>query len=401
MHSLRQHIQQAAASPAGRWLQSHRTMAWPVSALAALTVAFALGRHSNSTSPINAPAATVEGDRGNGVPISEQQLERSGLRLVRPELSTATERPISGFVETAVGARANVGMPVAGRLLRLLVAPGSRVQAGSVIAEVQSPEAAVARAEADAAQATAASLDHWYRRALPIAQAGGLAWQDLETRRIASVKASSDARAARAKVLALGSPNAAGRLLLRSPISGQIAALQASTGAFLQEGADVAEISDARGSELRFLISPLLGSNLRAGQRLRVKAGPRELRAQILAVAPDAGSANRVMVVRAAALGSQLPPAGTAVTAFVLVPASERRYSVPADAVQVLNGAPVVFRFQRGVAEPLPVVVGEQSASRVVILQGLRGGEVLLGGNTASLLASFTTLTGQPSTQRL
>jgi|688.fasta_scaffold154411_3 cobalt-zinc-cadmium efflux system membrane fusion protein len=387
--TFRRLIQRAATSPASRWLQANRIITVPVAVLAALALAFGLGRHSTTTAPALDPAAAVDTDRSNGVPISEQQLQRSGIELFRPDLNSATERPISGFVETAVGARANVGMPVAGRLMRLLVAPGSTVAAGAVIAEVQSPDAAVVRADADAAHATAQSLDHQYRRTLPMARQGALAWQELESRRIASVKASSEARAAKAKLIALGSPDAAGRVMVRSPISGQIAAVNASTGAFLQAGAEVAEIGDARGSELRFLVSPLLGANLRTGQMLRVKAGPRELRARVLAVAPDAGSANRVMVVRAEAVDSALPPAGTAVTAFVMVPSAERRFMVPADAVQMVNGSPVVFRYQRGVAEPIPVVVGEESASRVVIRQGLRGGELLLSGNTASLRAAM------------
>jgi cobalt-zinc-cadmium efflux system membrane fusion protein len=80
-----------------------------------------------------------------------------------------------------------------------------------------------------------------------------------------------------------------------------------------------------------------------------------------------------------------MPPAGTAVTAFVLVPASEQRFTVPADAVQLINGSAVVFRYQRGVVEPVPVVVGQQSAARAEILRGVRGGDLLLSGNTAKL----------------
>jgi cobalt-zinc-cadmium efflux system membrane fusion protein len=90
-------------------------------------------------------------------------------------------------------------------------------------------------------------------------------------------------------------------------------------------------------------------------------------------------------VVRAEAIDAPLPPAGTAVTAFVQVPASEQRLSVPADAVQLVNGTPTVFRYQRGMVQAVPVVVGQQSADRVEILQGLRSGDLLLSGNTAKL----------------
>jgi cobalt-zinc-cadmium efflux system membrane fusion protein len=183
----------------------------------------------------------------------------------------------------------------------------------------------------------------------------------------------------------MGQPDGMGRLLIRSPIRGRIAAVKASPGAVLQAGEEVAQVSDARGSELRFLVSPVLAANLASGQLLRVRAGSRELRARVLAVAPDSGSANRVSVVRAETVDAPLPPAGTAVTAFVQVPASEQRLSVPADAVQLVNGTPTVFRYQRGMVQAVPVVVGQQSAERVEILQGLRSGDLLLSGNTAKL----------------
>jgi cobalt-zinc-cadmium efflux system membrane fusion protein len=276
-------------------------------------------------------------------------------------------------------------MPVAGRIVRVLVAPGAAVETGEPIAEVQSPDAAVVRADADAARATAQSLTYQYRLALPMARQGALSAQELESRRIASVTAAAEARAATAKVSSMGQPDGMGRLLIRSPIRGRIAAVKASPGAVLQAGEEVAQVSDARGSELRFLVSPVLAANLASGQLLRVRAGSRELRARVLAVAPDSGSANRVNVVRAETVDAPLPPAGTAVTAFVQVPASEQRLSVPADAVQLVNGTPTVFRYQRGMVQAVPVVVGQQSADRVEILQGLRSGDLLLSGNTAKL----------------
>ena len=51
----------------------------------------------------------------------------------------------------------------------------------------------------------------------------------------------------------------------------------------------------------------------------------------------------------------------------------------------MVKGIPVGFRYQRGGAEPMPVVIGKQSGGRVEIAQGLRGGERLLSGNTGPL----------------
>ena len=350
-----------------------------------LLLGVGLGRLSGRLSPASPEVPPGQIEPKDRITLSEEQLRRSGLSIIRPELSTGTERPISGFVEAAVGARSSAAMPVEGRLVRLLVAPGMAVRAGEVIAEVRSPEAAVVQAEAGAAQATAQSLAYQYRLAIPMARQGALSAQELESRRIASVTAASSARATAAKAAAIGQPDARGGLLIRSHSSGQVTAVKAYPGAVLREGEELAQISDARGSEMRFLVSPLLAANLKSGQLLRVKAGAQELRARVVAVAADGGGDRRFTVVRAQAVDGPMPPAGTAVTAFLLVASAEQRFTVPAEAVQMVKGIPVVFRYQRGGAEPMPVVIGKQSGGRVEIAQGLRGGERLLSGNTGPL----------------
>ena len=67
------------------------------------------------------------------------------------------------------------------------------------------------------------------------------------------------------------------------------------------------------------------------------------------------------------------------------VPSSQQRYSLPAAAVALVNGSAVVFRYQRGAVQAVPVVVGQKSANRAEILQGVRSGDRLLSGNTAKL----------------
>ena len=243
---------------------------FPMAIGASLLLGIALGRLQSSPGKAPSASETASSERSDSLAFSDEQLRRSGLSTVRPEVSSGTERPISGFVEAAVGASSSVGMPVAGRIVRVLVAPGAAVEAGEPIAAVQSPDAAAVRADADAARATAQSLAYQYRLALPMARQGALSAQELESRRIASVTAAAEARAATAKVSAMGQPDGMGRLLIRSPIQGQIAAVKASPGAVLQAGEEVAQVSNARGSELRFLVSPVLAANLASGQLLRV-----------------------------------------------------------------------------------------------------------------------------------
>jgi cobalt-zinc-cadmium efflux system membrane fusion protein len=222
-----------------------------------------------------------------------------------------------------------------------------------------------------------------------MARQGALSVQELESRRIASVTAATTARAAAAKAAALGQPNGQGRLLIRSPIAGRVSALSISPGAVLQVGDDVAQISDAKGSELRFLVSPVLAKNLRSGQLLRVRAGAQTLQARVIAVAPDAGTGHRAMLLRAQPVDGSVPPIGTAITAFVQLPSSDQRFIVPVDSMAFVHGSPVVFRYQRGAVEQVAVVVGQQTGGQLEILQGIRRGDVLLRGNTGLLRAAL------------
>lgn len=372
-----------------------RVLAIPGLAAAALLMGLSLNSCSRDKQPSSIALSTDRADSDKAIPLSRKQLQDAGLTLVRPELISTVERPISGFVEASVGSRAQVAMPVTGQVMQLMVSPGDRVQAGSVVAVIRSPEAAVLRAEADAAQATARSLTEQYKRALPMARQGALAWQELETRRIASVKAMTEARSTAARMRAIGSPNSAGLLQLRSPISGRVAVLNASQGSVLQSGADLAEIINSNGNELRFLVSPLLARNLGDGQLLRVQAGTQNLKAKVVGTAPDTSGNNRVVVVRAIPAEGDLPPLGTAVTAFAVVQSNERRYALPGDAVHMNQDGPRVFRYLRGEAIPVRVQLDHTNADRVEVTQGLKGDELIVNGNT-NLLRHVQDISSQP-----
>ncbi len=80
-----------------------------------------------------------------------------------------------------------------------------------------------------------------------------------------------------------------------------------------------------------------------------------------------------------------MPQAGTAVTAFIQVPSSSSATPCRPMPCNCSMASAVVFRYQRGTVQAVPVVVGQQSANRSEILQGVRSGDQLLSGNTAKL----------------
>ena len=96
----------------------------PLAIAASLLLGIGLGRYSGRLAASPSEAVSERLKSNGTIALSEEQLGRFGLSIVRPELSTGTERPISGFVEAAVASRSSVGMPVGVSVLRLLVAPG-------------------------------------------------------------------------------------------------------------------------------------------------------------------------------------------------------------------------------------------------------------------------------------
>jgi len=371
-------------------VQSSRPWLLPVGAGLALAVAFGLGRCSGTSPQITTPSdpsqtdtsQVREGKPMEGVKMSEAQLRSFGIELIEPERSSGAERPISGFVEAAVGGSSAVGVPVAGRIRKLLVAPGDAVRAGQPIAAVVSPEAAMIYAELEVSRAQAKLVDGQYRRMLSLAKKGYLPWQELENKRIEIVRANAEVRAAAAKASTADSPDASGNVLFKSPISGQVTAVKMLPGSFVQAGEVVAEISNPGATELHFVVTPILGESIKVGELLRVTAGSREFQARVTSVGSGGSGANRGTLLRAQPINATTPPAGTAVTAFPVVNAADIRLTVPSGAVQTLNGSPVVFLYEKGVARPLSVAIGKQTGGRTEILSGLKGGETLAGSNT-------------------
>lgn len=105
-----------------------------------------------------------------------------------------------------MGARTEITTMVGGRIDSVLIAPGEKVHAGQPIAFVISGEAALMRANADAASAEADAARLEYQRDQNLVEQGVVARRELEASRARSLAADAAYRAARAQTKAIGSP---------------------------------------------------------------------------------------------------------------------------------------------------------------------------------------------------
>ena len=323
------------------------------------------------------------------VALTVRQIEASGIGVVGVGRGGGNEYRLSGRVESAVGARAVVAAITGGRVEQIHVAPGSSVEAGQLLAVIVSGDAATLRANADATVAEAEAARLAYQRDLNLVEQGIVARQDMEASRARSLAADAAARAAQAQVAASGSPNASGRLSVVSPIAGVVGAVSTTVGGFVASGGAVVEISDPAQVELVFNAPPALASEVTSGARLQVTGPSGSFEAVVVGVAANAREQSGAAVIRARSTSSALPPAGSPVTGTVVTNSQEGGLTVPADAVQTVEGRSVVFVADDNGFRVTPVLAGRRAGESIEILNGLSGDERIAGMNAFLLKAEL------------
>lgn len=367
---------------------------WILAGAAALAVTaglgFGLGRLTDKT-----PAAAPAHEEKEEAPHEEGFVALGAADAVKAGVLTTTvghgggsELVLPGRVALAANASAALGAPVSGTVERVHVAAGDRVGAGAAIATLRSAEGAGARASVDAAAAGARAAQAAAARDRRLFDVGVVARQDWEASQANADKAQAELRAARAQVAAQGAPSARGLATLRAPIAGIITRIDARVGGFLTQGGLVAEIADQDQVEYVFDAPPASADAIKVGDTVMVqRPDGGEASARIVAVAPSALGAGAA-VVRAKPT-APAPQIGSIVSARVILAKGQGGLTVPAEAVQTLEGRSVVF-----VAEPkgfraAPVVTGRAAAGSVEILKGLTGGERIAGKGAFRLKAEL------------
>jgi cobalt-zinc-cadmium efflux system membrane fusion protein len=355
------------------------------------------GEHAEDGERAESEEGHDEGEEGHAgaaveegvVALTSAQVRASGIAVVGVTRGGGAETLLSGRVEPMVDARALVGAAVAGRVERVLVAPGQSVRAGQPLAVLVSGDAATYRADADAAAAAADAARRAYQRDQSLAAQGVVARQDAETARAQALSAEANARAARARVTATGSPNSAGRFNVTSPIPGVVSAVQVGPGGFLAQGGVVAEVTNPARMELVFNAAPALAAGVRVGSAVQVAGPGGEFEALVTGVAAGANAQTGGTVIRARASTTALPPAGSAVTGSVRTGGTGGGLTVPSEAVQTLEGRSVVFVMTPKGFRATPVLIGRQGGGRTEILRGLTGAERIASANAFLLKAEM------------
>ena len=104
-------------------------------------------------------------------------------------------------------------------------------------------------------------------------------------------------------------------------------------------------------------------------------------------MAPGADAQSGSTLIRARADGVA-PPPGSAVSGSIIT-GGESGIAVPAEAVQTVDGASVVFVVTPTGFRAQPVVPGRRAGDRIEIVRGLTGSERIAGANAFLLKAEL------------
>ncbi|MBI2569026.1 MAG: efflux RND transporter periplasmic adaptor subunit [Candidatus Schekmanbacteria bacterium] len=178
------------------------------------------------------------------------------MRDLRFVTATVAERPIAdgvtvlGEVRVDEDAYAEVGTPIAARVVRLLAGPGDVVRAGQVLVELDAVELGRARAEYHAARSRAELALRALARKQALAAERIAAQRELEEAQAEAETTAAELRAAGATLRALGAGEPAAdaepdaRLVLRAPIAGTIVERRAVRGQLADPAAPLYRIAD-------------------------------------------------------------------------------------------------------------------------------------------------------------
>src|SRR5690606_34396271 len=285
--------------------------------------------------------------------------------------------------------RTEITTMVGGRIDSVLIAPGEKVHAGQPIAFVISGEAALMRANADAASAEADAARLEYQRDQNLVEQGVVARRELEASRARSLAADAAYRAARAQTKAIGSPDTEGRIAISSPIAGVVGAIEVMPGGFVASGASIADVSDPKKTEIVFTAPPALSAQIEPGNSIEVSGPTGNFEAVAIGVAAHFRQQGSATLIRARPVSGTLPPAGSPVSGIIVTNSSEAGLRVPADAVQPVDGRSVVFVAIDGGFKAIPVLAGRRTGGNIEILSGLSGSERIAGANAFLLKAEL------------
>jgi membrane fusion protein (multidrug efflux system) len=311
-----------------------------------------------------------------------------------------SEQPVP--VETAVVASEDVDVTVkavgtleaeqavkvqpkrAGRIVELLMAEGTRVTAGTVLARLEDhdvrarlDQARAAATEAEVRERNAARQHERTRALLSQGIAAQQQYDDLKAERDRALAALDVARAN----IAFAEAELADTVIV-APFDGVVGRQLVDRGAYVKQGDTLTTIVDADPVEIVFAVPERHAPELRTGQDVGVTVtshGDRGFPGKVTFIDPEVDPVNRTVTVKAVLPNPELAlrPGQFATVALTLAHHANAAV-VPEEALVPSGDDVLLYVVRDGKAEARRVTVGVRLPGRAEIAHGVAAGDVIV-----------------------
>lgn len=362
-----------------------------VVAIAAFSVGKMSGGKPAETATAEKPAAAAPAAGPQSLSMGPERITASGVQLQTVNTGgLASEVVAQATVEAEPGGEAALTARAAGSITRITKRLGDPVRAGETLALVSSREAAQISADRSVASARADLARKNLAREKRLFEQKVSPRQDYETAQAEVAVAEAEAR--RAATAAGASAVSGGYVAVISPINGRVTAMTASLGAFVAPETELFRISDPAKIQVDASVTAADARRVQPGDQAIVETTSGETRTAVVrSVTPGVNEETRSATVVLTLTGGTgaLQPGQLVRARITSRQSTSSGIVVSEEAVQTVNGNDVVFVRTKEGFRVQHVLVGQRSGGRVVIVDGLKGGETLAVKNAFLLKAEL------------
>lgn len=332
-----------------------------------------------------------EGHDEGTLKLSPEQMKASGVQttLVR-EGSLSHQVNVPGRIVADADRMAQIVPKVSGVVTEARKNLGDTVKKGEVLALIESREMAEAAAEYQAAARSAELARTTHNREKTLWEKKVTAEQDYLTAKNAWQEAQIRLDLARQKIETLGGTNGKASRYheLKSPLDGLVVERELTLGEFVDTSHKAFMVADLSVLWVETAIAPDDLPKVKEGQAAIVSGGGKQGEGKLIFVSPvinpDTRSAKAIIELNNADGAWR---SGNYANAAIVTDTQGAGLIVPLQAVQTIEGKPVVFVKTGEGFEKRDIALGKKDSENAEIAQGLVPGEEVAIGNTFVLKA--------------
>jgi len=326
------------------------------------------------------------------VALSDQQIKAAGIEVmpVRQSFAGAVEAP--AVIAADPKHAAVVSSAVGGRVVEIRRNLGDPVARGDVLAVIESRDVAQLRADVEIAKRQYELSQANFAREERLYGEKVTSRQEFEIARNSAQEARTRLRLAEQQLAAAGASSGGqlNRLVLRSPIKGNVTARQIALGDIVAPDAHLFEVADLNELTAELSLSPDDAARIAVGTTVDVSTDGRTGTGRITHVSRVLDPATRqVRAIARLSNGRGAWRIGETVRASIALEGSAggTQLAIPRTAVQTVEDRPSVFVRARDGFAIKHVVLGGNAAGYVKVMGGLEGNEQIAVSNTYLLKA--------------